>query len=95
MNNWQIGLMAEQEAAKEWERQNADDPLKEELQNAAKNMTGAIHHLMLATDAAAEAVAALKGTPEEDKVQSFVDELEDITSDIRAIQENFARGWRE
>ena len=88
MNPWQS-------AGKEWEALNADDPFEKEMKQSAKTLKSAIGHLDKATDYAAEAAKELKGTPMEDQVLSYLNELEDIMSDIKAIQENFAKGWRE
>ena len=35
MNEWQVGIMVENEAAAEWERQNASDPFEDKMKNAA------------------------------------------------------------
>lgn len=95
MTDWQVGLMVEQEAAKEWERLNADDPFEDALKNAAVELKACSAQLNKVEDYLLDAIAALKGTPMEDVVSSILNDLEDVHTDIRIMATKYERGCRE
>lgn len=95
MTGWEVQAMWEADTAALWERLNAPDPYEREMHDAALDMRLAIEMLNKAEDYLADAVADLSGTPMEDRIQSFLNDLEDLHSDINYQKNKYERGERE
>jgi hypothetical protein len=95
MNDWQVQEMWEADAAAEWERLNAPDPNEKELIEAGDNISRAICYLDDGADFLAEAVGNLEETPMADKIQSFLNDLEEMANELEKIAEHYQRGERE
>ena len=95
MKDWQIDAMIGNYDMKLWAEQNAPDPLEDTLLVASvglfaaiQNMDKAIEHLMFVKD-------DLRGTPMEDKIVSFVDEIENTKVALKGLYDKFSTGRRE
>lgn len=94
MNGWQVQAMWEADSAKIWEDLNAPDPCEGKLMEAAGSLQVAISHLDKATDWVAEAANDLMGTPMEDVVGSFTQQMEGILAELKQLREKYGRGER-
>lgn len=95
MENATLDYMVEQAAAQEWERITAPDPYEKQMKDAALEMRLTDEMLDKATDYLADAVEALKDTPMEDRVASFLNTLEDLRIDLGMLEKKYERGRRE
>ena len=95
MNGWQLDAMIERESAAAWERLNAPDPAEKQMRNAALKMKAADEFLSVVTDRLVDAMDCLKDTPMQDKVGSFILQLEDLQCDLNSLRKKYGRGERE
>lgn len=95
MTNWQLESLNDQITTAAWNRLNAPDPAAQQLKQAAESINEAIGFLGISEDRLIEAAEALKGTPMQDKVLSFVDSLENLEGFIRQTKQKYERGERE
>ena len=91
MTDLELDRAVEQAAAKEWEEQNAQADGKR-LRMAANSMRYAVDHLDKTLDLISDAAEALADTPEGDRVASYVDEIENVLTDLKKMQKDF--DWR-
>lgn len=80
-----VGIMVEEQAAKEWERLNAPTDT-EMLHLAAKSLGYAIGDLDTSCDLVQEAMESLLDTPEGDRVASALTEMESILKELKELQ---------
>jgi hypothetical protein len=90
-----VDTMLEADAAAEWERLNEPDPMEKELIEAGDNISRAICYLDDGADFLAEAVGNLEETPMADKVQSFLDDFENLANALKVLKGHYKRGERE
>lgn len=95
MNGWQVQAMWEADAAAEWERINAPDPAERQMKKAADSLDVALDNLDCVLDWIADAVSKLEETPMADKVQSFLDDFENLSNGLKALKDHYERGERE
>ena len=95
MTNWQLESLNDQVTTAAWNRLNAPDPAEKQLKQAAASITEALGFLDICTDRLMDAAEALNGTPMQDKVLSFVGEIENTEGFIRKIKQKYERGERE
>jgi len=95
MTLWQTQEMYEAESARMWEDLNAPDPNEQELIEASRFLKTAISHLNRAINFVMDAASELPDTPMGDKLESYVQDLEGIECDLKEMQKNYSRGWRE
>ena len=95
MNGWQVQAMWEADAAAEWERINAPDPAEREMKDAAESLQAALDNIDSGLDWIADAVSKLEETPMADKVQSFLDDFENLANGLNALKDHYERGERE
>ena len=95
MTGWEVQAMWEADTAALWERLNAPDPYEKQMRNAALDMRLAIEMINKAENYLMDAVGDVEGTPMEDKINSFLNDLEDLHSDISIQEEKYERGERE
>lgn len=95
MTNWQLEALNDQITTAAWNRLNAPDPAEQALKAAAVSIGEASSFLDICTDRLMEAAEDLKGTPMQDKVLSFVDQLEEIDGFMRAMKKAYERGERK
>lgn len=81
----------ENAAAAEWERQNAPEPRRDRLRMVAGLMKLTILNLDQALGAVGEAADLLEGTPDGDKIASYLDEMENAFVDLKIIQADLER----
>jgi hypothetical protein len=93
--DWQLDLMIQNERERIWEKMNASDPADEQMRTAAVEMKSADEHLSVVIDRLVDATKALKGTPMQDKVESFLCQIEELQCDLFALTEKYGRGERE
>ena len=87
-----VGAMWEADAAAEWERLNADEPVEDKLKGASDAMYSAWEKISDALDYLATAAEKVDETPAYDKVVSLLNDLEDLQCDIHEMKENWERG---
>lgn len=90
-----VDAIWESDAAAEWERLNQPDAYEKQMRDAALDMGNAIEYLDSAILRLCDASADLSETPMQAKVDSFIETLEDIGCDLKAIKEHWERGERE
>lgn len=95
MTMWQTELMEEEARNQMWEDLNAPDPYELVLRRAAKELEKAISLLDSSIDRLYDAESDLSETPMQAKVESFIDEVTGIKSDLMKIRESWERGERE
>lgn len=95
MNNWQIQSVKDQIDYIAWSLLNASDPAEQLLKQASVKLNETAGFLNISTDRLLEASEILKGTPMQDKLLSFINSIEDIESDLRALKNKYERGERE
>ena len=80
-----VGIMIEEQAAKEWEKLNAptDSAM---LHLAAKSLGYAIDELDTSCDSVQKAMESLLDTPEGDRVASALSELESVLKELKELQ---------
>lgn len=95
MNGWQVQAMWEADAAAEWERINAPDPAEREMKDAAESLQAALDNIDSGLDWIADAVSKLDELPMADKVQSFLDDFENLANGLETLKDHYERGERE
>ena len=95
MSGWQVDAMWEAESARIWEDVNAPDPFEKQMITAAGTLKSAIDLLDKATDWVAEAAYDLNGTPMENLVACYEEQMESILSELKSLQEKYGRGIRD
>lgn len=95
MQAWQIDLMVENERNRAWEELNAPDKFDKEMKAAAKDLKEAVSFLDIAIDRLNDVSADLYETPMQAKIDSFLEQIEDLKVDIDMIREHWERGERE
>ena len=95
MNNWQLQSVKDQIDFVAWSLLNASDPAEQLLKQASVNLNETAGFLNISTDRLLEASEIMKGTPMQDKLLSFINSIEDIESDLRALKNKYERGERE
>lgn len=95
MNNWQLQSVQDQINCIAWAMLNAPDPAEQLLKQASVKLNETAGFLNISTDRLLEASEILKGTPMQDKLLSFINSIEDIESDLRALKNKYERGERE
>ena len=95
MNDWQIQSVKDQIDYVAWSLLNASDPAEQLLKQASVKLNETAGFLNISTDRLLEASEILKGTPMQDKLLSFINSIEDIESDLRALKNKYERGERE
>ena len=95
MNAWQLDLMIENERAQAWEKLNAPDQYADQMKFAAIDLKHAVGFLDIAVERLADASADLTETPLQAKIDSFLEQIEDLKVDLDMIREHWERGERE
>ena len=95
MTGWQVQAMWEADAAAEWERINEPDPAEKQMKEAAGSLTKGLEDIDKGLDWLADAVSKLDETPMADKVQSFLDSLENLANELEFLKNHYERGERE
>ena len=95
MNGWQVQAMWEDDAAAEWERINAPDPAERQMKEAATDIEKALKSFDSGLDALVDAMISLSGTPMKYKVESYIEGIENLVSELRILKEHYERGERE
>lgn len=95
MTGWQVQEMWERDSAALWERQNRPDPAEKQMEAAAADMLDGNQWLDYATDRLYEAVAELGGTPMADRVESLVNQVEDLRIELKSLADKYRKGVRE
>lgn len=95
MNNWQLDLIKDQEDTKAWDALNAPDPNEKQLKAAAVSLFEAVSFLQIAECRLADAMVELFDTPDEYKIGSFLDTLQDNRCDLQELAKKFQKGERE
>ena len=87
MSGWQTQAMWEAQSAMIWEAMNAPDPNEGRYVEAEKDIDVAQRHLRKAIELLQQAAEEVHGLPMENKVESFVDQLENLNVDLGFLQE--------
>jgi hypothetical protein len=78
-----------------WEDLNAPDPYEKQMRKAAVHMGLATGFMEISEDRMYDAIAELADTPMGDKLQSLVEEIMNLHSEIRKLEDCYAKGCRE
>lgn len=90
MTDLELDRAVEQAAANEWEEQNKQTD-GERLRMAARSMRYAVDQLDKTLDLINEAAEALVDTPEGDRVASYLNDGENVLTELRKLQKDFER----
>ena len=90
-----VDAMWEADAAAEWERLNAPDPMENEMKEAAEQIKFGLDSVDAGLDFFAKAVSALGESPMADRVQSFLNDFESLANKLEELKNHFERGERE
>ena len=91
MTDLELDRAVEQAAAKEWEEQNAEPADGAKLKQAARSIRLAVEDLDKTLDLINEAAELLVDTPEGDKIASYLNDGENVLTDLRKMEEDFER----
>ena len=94
MTGWEVQAAYEDECARAWEDLNAPDPYEEVLQKASVGMKTAEDLMDKAENALVDAISELTGTPMEDVVTAFYNQLTDLRIDLRVLADKYKEGVR-
>ena len=89
MTDLELDRAVEQAAAKEWEAQNAEPADGAVLKLAARSMRFAVEQLDKTLDLINEAAELLVDTPEGDKVASYLNDGENVLTELKKLQKDF------
>lgn len=95
MESWEVDFLVESDRAKAWEELNAPDPCEKMLISSAKDIKEATSFIDIAENRLYDAMAELSETPMEDKVASFLDQLQSLRVDLQILAETYGKGVRE
>jgi hypothetical protein len=87
--------MEEEARNAQWEDLNAPDPFEAELMKSATALHITLCNLNNAEKWMYDAISDLADTPMADKVQSLVEEMLSLHSEIERLAEKYGRGQRE
>lgn len=87
-----IDAMFERAVMDEWEKQNAPEIDGETLRQAARSLRISIEELDKAADSVNEAAETLVDTPAGDRVAAILNDMENLLTDLKAMQKNFDKG---
>ena len=94
MTGWEVQALKEAEDARIWEELNAPDPYEKQMEDSAREMRLAVEMIDKAENYLVDAIAAVNGTPMEDRVSSLLNDLEDLHIDIVLLAEKYQKGVR-
>ena len=95
MTGWQVQAMWEADAAAAWEALNAPDPAEREMKDAADSLDVALDKIDDGLDWISDAVSKLGDYPMADKVQSFLNDFQDLVNKLETLKDHYERGERE
>ena len=90
-----VDAMWEADAAAEWERLNAPDPAERQMKEAAVEIEKGLKKIDDGLDALADAMISLADTPMQYKVESYMEGIESLVSELRILKDHYERGERE
>lgn len=95
MNGWQVQAIWEADAAAAWEALNAPDPAERQMKEAAVEIEKGLKKINDGLDALADAMISLADTPMQYKVESCMEGIESLVSELGILKEHYERGERE
>ena len=95
MTAWQVDEMWEASAAAEWERINEADPAESRLKEAGAVLKSALELIGSGTLRLYDAVAILDETPMGDKVNSILESMEELETELKSMAQHYEKGERE
>lgn len=95
MTGWQVDQMVENAALALWEELNEPDPAEQEMKEAAVLISSCLKDVSTGLFHLEDAISALDGTPMADKLQSYMDQFDDLVIGLRELREHYERGERE
>lgn len=90
-----VDAMWEADAAAEWERLNEPDPAENQMKEAAVKIEKGLKKINDGLDALADAMISLAGTPMQYKVESYMEGIENLVSELGILKDHYERGERE
>ena len=94
MTAWQTDLMVERQSEALWARMNRPDPEEDLLKGASERIKCGLDSIDNGLDWLADAVSVLNGTPMADRVQSILNDLENMANGLEEINRHYERGER-
>ena len=95
MNAWQLDAYKGAMDSQAWEALNAPDPCARQLKTCSVSIKEATQFICIAETRLADAMTEVFDTPMEAKIGSFLDDLQDLRCDLKALAEIYERGERE
>ena len=95
MTGLQVQAMWEADAAAKWERLNEPDPAESQMKEAAESLQAALDNIDSGLDWISDAVSKLDELPMADKVQSFLNDFEELANKLETLKDHYERGERE
>ncbi len=89
---WQIELMEANARFQQWEELNYD-PDEGRREEAIKYLRDAVENLFKAWTAILDAETAIDGLPEANELESFEEQVSEIKSGLRQMQNKILRGF--
>jgi hypothetical protein len=84
----------ERNMERRWEQLNAPDPAESRMQDAAESLEAALHNIDSGLDWISDAVSKLGDYPMADKVQSFLNDFEELANQLETLKDHYERGER-
>lgn len=84
----------ERNMERRWEQMNAPDPAESMMQDAAESLEAALHNIGSGLDWISDAVSKLGDYPMADKVQSFLNDFEELANQLETLKDHYERGER-
>ena len=95
MTLWETEIAEESARINQWEEINDTEAIVEHYQNTAIDMQMGIDDLDRAIEWLETAADGVEGFPAENKIMSYVDDLNDLASNLRILLRNLKNGWEE
>lgn len=92
MNGLEVQAMWEADAAAEWERLNQPDPFAKVKAESAVEIRKCVADLETAISCLMDAAGAVAGTPVENEVSSYYEELIGVKRSMAQLADEFERG---
>ena len=89
-----VDQLEEASAARQWEKINEPDSWEDEMHEAAKYIGIAVEHIDRGLEGIYEAESWVTGSPMEDMVSSYKEEILTLIGNLNKLKEKYERGER-
>ena len=95
MTLWETQEMEENARLNQWEEMNDTEEIETQYQNTTVDMQMAIDDLERAVEWLETSADGVTGFPAENKILSYVNDLNDLLGGLRILKENLQHGWED